>query len=109
MGQRGRRSKAQIQAAQEALARVADVPAPGPAPADGRSRMDITLKTDGTPVLFTWYKGHRFEGWLSQDAFTRMEEDGVLNWDAVGNPVINESKIKPPTAGRGPAWIGEGI
>ncbi len=74
-----------------------------------RNGMDAAWNKDGTLAMFTWYRGRKFEGWLSQVNFTRLEEDGVLSWDVDGNPVIDESKIKPPTADRGPAWIGEGI
>ncbi len=108
MSKRGRRSKAQIQADQEALARLQATQGPPPRqPGDG---MDIAIVGDRLPpVLFTRYRGHKFEGWLSQDVFARLEEDGVLVWDASGKPVIDESKIKPPTAERGSPWIGEGI
>ncbi len=99
-----RRSKAQIQASQEAVAAFQ-----APPPKLRGEGMDLAWDADGTLIFFTWYRGHRFDGWLGQDVFTRMEEDGALVWDAAGNPVIDASKVKPPTANRGPAWVGEGI
>lgn len=50
---------------------------------------DIRWKDDGTVLLFSWYKGHAFEGWISQANFERAEADGVLSWDAEGNPIIS--------------------
>jgi hypothetical protein len=52
---------------------------------------DIRLTADGRPVLFTWYKGHAFDGWISNANFRRAEADGVLAWDAEGNPVIRSA------------------
>ncbi len=49
---------------------------------------DIRMKSDGTVMLFTWYKGHTFDGWISQANFERAETDGVLAWDTDGSPVI---------------------
>ena len=57
---------------------------------------DIRLKADGTPVLFTTYKGHNFEGWISQANMEKAESDGVLAWDASGQPVIDPSKLPRP-------------
>ncbi len=102
-----RRSKAPILAIQEPVAQF-KTPL-NPVPRQSGEGMDMGLTQHGELVLFTWHRGHRFEGWLSQETFTRLEEDGVLSWDAAGNPVIDESKVKAPTANRGPAWIGEGI
>lgn len=56
----------------------------------GQSRMDIALTADGRPVLFTWYRGHKFADWITQEGFARAEADGVLSWDAEGNPIIRE-------------------
>lgn len=49
---------------------------------------DIRMRPDGTVQLFTWYKNHAFDGWISNERFREAEADGVLSWDADGNPII---------------------
>jgi hypothetical protein len=49
---------------------------------------DIRLKADGTPILFTWYKGHAFDGWISEGNCQKAETDGVLSWAADGSPIV---------------------
>lgn len=46
-------------------------------------------------ILYTRYKGHNFAGWISIDGFERAEAQGVLTWDAQGNPVIDPDKFIP--------------
>ena len=48
---------------------------------------------NGVPeiIMYTMYKGHAFDGWISNENFARAESDGVLSWDEHGNPVIKAS------------------
>lgn len=106
-----RRSKVAIEAATKAVEefKTANRRRPEVVRREGYGGMDIRLRADGTPVLFTWYRGHAFEGWINEATLRRAEEDGVLSWDSEGNPVIDESKVKPVSPSHGPAWVGVAI
>lgn len=53
----------------------------------------IRMGKDAQVTLYTRYRGHNFEGWIPAENFDRAEADGVLSWDAGGNPVIDASKL----------------
>lgn len=55
----------------------------------------IHMRKDGTLVLYTHYKGHNFDGWISLENFSKAESQGVLSWDASGNPVIRPELLQP--------------
>jgi hypothetical protein len=55
---------------------------------------DIRMRPDGSVLMFTWYKGHAWDGWIPNEAFRRAEEDGVLSWDSDGAPILDASKVR---------------
>lgn len=57
------------------------------------------------PILFTRYRGHAFEGWISEEAFAKAEAEGLLRWDESGRPVVSDPEADRLVAGDQPEPI----